>query len=283
MKLKSETTESFDYNNIITHMKATSDSLPEQRTDEWLKFRKDKLTGSDFADAVGLGYGGSDSKRRQLLFKKCGYDPKPFTGNDATIHGTRYEPVAQSVYESKTGNRVVELNILPFPDSMQDHSFLAYSPDGVAIVKDDTTEVPVLIEIKCPYRRKIESGVVPSYYYPQLQFGLQIMKAYGIDTVCHFIQFKPGPVHEMEDYTLDITVVERDDDWWNTYFPKAAKFWKDVQKYRELGVEAHPGFVHPTPTEFVQPVKLNIQHSTNSTPAKPRPKIFFVDSSDDEA
>ena len=69
----------------------------EQRSPEWFAQRFTKLTSSDAATVLGTSpYG----KPYELLFKKCGYDPKPFVSNVATLHGQKWEDTAIELYLS---------------------------------------------------------------------------------------------------------------------------------------------------------------------------------------
>ena len=47
----------------------------EQRSEAWFNQRKNKLTSSDAASVLGIN---PYQTRNDVLFKKCGYDPKPF-------------------------------------------------------------------------------------------------------------------------------------------------------------------------------------------------------------
>ena len=72
-------------------------SIPmhEQRSDAWFKQRENKLTSSDAGTVLGLN---PYQKPKEVLFKKCGHDPKPFVGNIATRHGQKYEDEAIEKY-----------------------------------------------------------------------------------------------------------------------------------------------------------------------------------------
>src|SRR3990167_7874628 len=147
-----------------------NEQMPLQKSNDWLEDKKNKISGSEVADAIGVGYK-KESGKNSLLFRKCGYDPYPFKGNIYTEHGNRYELAAIQKYLSLTDNIHIDLNIIP-------HNyidFIAYSPDGICIDKDGNI---ILIEVKCPYTRKIVKGEIPSYYIPQVQLGMQVLKSY---------------------------------------------------------------------------------------------------------
>lgn len=133
-----------------------------QRTPDWYAARGTMITASDFGQALGISKFGT---RRDFLEKKCGHaPPKPF---DATIPplrwGVMFEPVACALYSSLNVNvRVHEFGLLRHPSI----DFLGASPDGV-------TEDGVMLEIKCPWRRRID-GTVPQQYYLQIQGQLAV-------------------------------------------------------------------------------------------------------------
>lgn len=142
-----------------------------QRTSEWYAARNTMITASDFGQALGISKFGT---RRDFLEKKCGHaPPKPF---DATIPplrwGVMFEPVACALYSALNVNvHVHEFGLLRHPSL----DFLGASPDGV-------TEDGVMLEIKCPWRRKID-GTVPKQYYLQIQGQLAVT---GLDECDYF-------------------------------------------------------------------------------------------------
>jgi putative phage-type endonuclease len=133
-----------------------------QRTPAWYAARGTMITASDFGQALGISKFGT---RRDFLEKKCGHaPPKPF---DATIPplrwGVMFEPVACALYSALNVNaQVHEFGLLRHPSL----DFLGASPDGV-------TEDGVMLEIKCPWRRRID-GTVPQQYYLQIQGQLAV-------------------------------------------------------------------------------------------------------------
>ena len=132
----------------------------EQRSEAWLKMRGQMLTASDGAAAIGAN---KYQSPLDLILKKCGLG-EPFVGNEATAHGTRLEPVAIEMFEEKYGEKVNELGLIPH----EKYPWLGGSPDGL-------TDTNCLIEVKCPFRRQIERGVVPLCYEAQIQVCMEIM------------------------------------------------------------------------------------------------------------
>lgn len=201
----------------------------EQRSDMWFKQRENKLTSSDAGTVLGLN---PYSKPHEVLFKKCGHDPKPFVGNVATLHGQKYEDQAIDKYCELTGQTNYNFGLIPHEDvhNNKDYYWLAGSPDGISL-SNKNDRPPILLEVKCPYRRKITAGKIPEYYLPQVQLNLFIC---DLD-VADFIEYQPP------DY-MNIVRVYKDQRWLNKNLPILEKFWKDVEYYREVGIENHPKF-----------------------------------------
>ena len=72
-----------------------------QRSPEWFEQRKGKLTSSDAGTALGLN---RYQKPEELLFKKCGVN-NVFKGNEATLHGQKYEDEAIEKYCKAMGKK----------------------------------------------------------------------------------------------------------------------------------------------------------------------------------
>lgn len=189
---------------------------PEQRTPGWYALRRDRLTASAVATALGVN---KYEKPEELILTKCGYGE--FKGNAATAHGEKYEDEARVLYEEEYDEKVHELGIIPHPTI----DFLAGSPDGV-------TESGRLVEIKCPMSRKIEANV-PEHYMPQLQLLMEILDL----EVCDFIQYKPISITYPEPAEFVVVSVERDRNWFTENFPIMRGFWDRVLWYREHGCQ----------------------------------------------
>jgi putative phage-type endonuclease len=208
----------------------------EQRSPEWFAQRKDKLTSSDAATVLGTN---PYSKPHELLFHKCGHE-KPFVGNVATLHGQKYEDTAIELYCRITGKRNFNFGLICYADVHKnsnnhnpEHDFLAGSPDGIVESIDNSDEEPILLEVKCPYKRPVKDGYIPIYYYPQVQLNLYICNL----TIADFIEYIP------KTNKLNIVRVKKDYDWLNKNILTLSKFWKDVVYYRGIGVENHPEFI----------------------------------------
>lgn len=210
----------------------------EQRSEAWFEQRKDKLTSSDAATALGIN---PYSTGTDLLFKKCGMG-KPFTGNVATLHGQKYEDEAIEFYSKAFGKinhefGLIDYNAVPRPEEEGRFAFVAGSTDGIA---EDIMglEPLVLLEVKSPYRRKIVPGYCPEYYVPQVQLNMAILGLEKAD----FIEYVPKGHHGSKDYQLNVVRIHRDRDWFNKNVKILQSFWTEVEHYRKVGIETHPEY-----------------------------------------
>lgn len=190
-----------------------------QRTPQWYEKRRNHLTASSIASAVGDN---PYDTRMTAIRKKIGLGP-PFKGNEATEHGNYYEDIAVKIYEERTGEKQIEFGLLESIKTTHkgeacDTSFLAGSPDGI-------TANNRLLEVKCPFRRK-PNGSVPKIYTYQIQ-GLM----HELDIpICDFVEYVPENTWTPE--VFDIITVVRSDIWWDNVFPVMQRFWEEVIYFR---------------------------------------------------
>jgi putative phage-type endonuclease len=150
----------------------------EQKTEEWYKMRQNMITASDFAQALGDGKFGTV---KQFYQKKC----EPITTDDAANSktnpffkwGNMFEPVAIDVYSHMNNVVVHNFGLLQHPKN----DFFGASPDGIS-------DVGIMVEIKCPRKRKID-GDVPKQYYYQIQGQLDVCCLEECDYFeCEFVE-----------------------------------------------------------------------------------------------
>lgn len=127
---------------------------PEQRTDEWYKLRMNMITASEAHMTLRKNI-------NPYILKKCGKSTA-FTGNTATRWGQQYEDVATMIYEKWTNRKVYEFGLIQHPE----FSFIGASPDGI-------TNDGRMVEIKCPYSRKL-NGKPLHHYWIQTQIQLEV-------------------------------------------------------------------------------------------------------------
>lgn len=168
--------------------------LPDQRTPEWYEMRRNKLTASSLASAIGRCH---FTTRDELLLDKI--IEKPYEPNPITEHGVKYEEVATRFYEELYNTKIVEFGMVPHPDF---ESFGA-SPDGICDDTGNDEYVGRMLEIKCPPKRKF-TKTVPPHYLQQVQGQLEVC---DLDE-CDFFQVKIEDYESYEDYKKDVFMID---------------------------------------------------------------------------
>lgn len=156
----------------------------EQRSQKWYEVRNNLITASDMGQALGVGKFGSV---RDLYVKKSGYEDVPFGTFPALEWGVRFEAVATRIYERRQNTHINEFGLVQHPTI----SFYGASPDGI-------TDNGVMLEIKCPYKRKIDGHIVDQYYY-QMQGQLEVC---DLDE-CDFLECAFHEYFDEVDYDAD--------------------------------------------------------------------------------
>jgi len=171
------------------------------------------ITASDAASAIGDNhYESVDSFiKKKVLRTKWG-------GNEATAHGTLLEPFVRDLYDKKFGKTTTEIGLVQHPE----YPFLGGSADGI-------TDDGILLEIKCPLTRKIESKV-PKYYIPQIQLLLEILDFED----CDFVQYRPASECKPEEFV--VVRVTRNRAWFQQALPKLQAAWERILKGRGHGL-----------------------------------------------
>lgn len=163
--------------------------LVKQKTEEWYAMRHNMITASDFAQALGHGKFGNQN---DLILKKCEAttgDSKAFSANNPFFRwGNLFEPVACDLYSLMHGGiKIHEFGLLQH----HKYSFFGASPDGIS-------DAGIMLEIKCPFKRKIiPGGDVPKQYYYQIQGQLDVCKL----DICDYFEceFEKQNVEEMDE------------------------------------------------------------------------------------
>ena len=193
-----------------------------QRSAEWFEARREMLTASDAAAALGVkpypSYRGN--VRQELLRKKVANEPLV---SMFVTHGQRYEDEARDRMAAAMGEACYDVGLVRHADV----PWLGASPDGV-------THSGKLVEIKCPLKRAIQPGVVPHHYYPQIQIQMEVA---DVDSTI-FVQYKPA--HLMPDRVsfMDIVVVERDRQWFADHKAHLESFWEEYVAARAASKHA---------------------------------------------
>ena len=144
--------------------------LMKQRTEEWFEARKTRLTASDLCDAIK---GGNVAirlakKKANILVDNINYNAIP-----ALKWGTMFEPMATRCYSQKMRNITIhDFGLI----CDVNNSHFGASPDGI-------NDLGIMLEIKCPYSRKIVDGVIPEKYKMQIQGQLAVCKLKECDYI----------------------------------------------------------------------------------------------------
>lgn len=146
--------------------------LIKQKTQEWYDLRKNLITASDFAQALGAGKFGT---QKQLIEKKCLTKDEPMKSNPFFDWGNMFEQVASDIYSDIRNVKMYEFGLIPHPK----HNFFGASPDGIS-------NLGIMLEIKCPLKRKI-TGEIPTQYFYQIQGQLDVCGLRECDYIeCEF-------------------------------------------------------------------------------------------------
>jgi putative phage-type endonuclease len=185
----------------------------EQKTPEWYEARHNLITASDFAQALGEGKFGT---QKQLIEKKVSTaDVTKQIKNIFFEWGHMFEPLACMCYSMMMNTSVHEFGLLKHPK----YDFFGASPDGI-------TEDGVMLEIKCPLKRKI-TGEIPKQYYYQIQGQLDVC---DLD-ICDYLECEFVKYNDYEQYCVEYektpgsyTGIIKDNQGWNFDEEKQEKY-----------------------------------------------------------
>ena len=194
----------------------------DQGTKEWHKWRDQGLGSSDAAVIMGANPWKTlhelYCEKLNLFFKdeRGNYKSvKQFKGNYFTERGQALEPVVRREYEASVG-----LHFLPSTAVHDKYDWVRASFDGINLEKKK------IIEIKTSTSRAHDlamTGVVPDYYYPQVQWLLMVC---GYDS-CEYISHNPVR-HETK-----VINVLRSRDYQKEMLGKAYDFWQKICEHRK--------------------------------------------------
>lgn len=184
-----------------------------QGSAEWLALRKTKVTSTDIAVCMGVGY----KSRNQLLRQKLDY-AEADVSNEKMELGRKLEPIARKQFCLSYGDIFSEeVHVSDaFPWAMA-------SLDGINL---DDSEV---IEIKCGEKawNDFKLGVVSDAYICQVQWHLFVTGA----SVCHFIVYWEGQIM--------YKTFKRNDEYIEKLKEAGYKFYEEMQSelVKELEIE----------------------------------------------
>tara|TARA_B100000401_G_scaffold196436_1_gene132450 strand:+ start:142 stop:1278 length:1137 start_codon:yes stop_codon:yes gene_type:complete len=160
-----------------------------QRSDEWFNVRKNLITASDMAQALNKGKFGS---QKDFLIKKINNllennNTYVQSDNVALLWGVKYEEVANKIYMKRNKVEVFEFGLIKHPTI----SCFGASPDGIS-------ELGIMLEIKCPFKRKID-GSIPEQYWMQIQGQLEVCDL----EECDYLECKLRQYNNEADFLSD--------------------------------------------------------------------------------
>ena len=170
--------------------------IMKQRTVEWFEARKNRLTASDLADAI------KDTKVSDTIAKKKANiikDNINYNAIKALKWGTMFEPMATRIY-SQINNNIHIFDFGLICDEKNEH--FGASPDGI-------NELGIMVEIKCPYSRKIINDYIPDKYKLQIQGQLAVCNLKECDYVeCKFVDLEESMyIEEFRDISINHGII----------------------------------------------------------------------------
>lgn len=176
--------------------------------EEWLRYRKCGIGGSDVAAILGISKWNSAIS---LWLDKTNQTNEPVEENEAMQWGTIMEPIIRNHFAEVTGKMVVEVKaMLQHPE----HPFMLADVDGLT---EDDEGNPAILEIKTAseYKRAEWENDIPSYYQTQVQHYLcvtGVQKAY----VAVLIGGNSFKVYEVDaDAEIQSMLIAVEKDFWN--------------------------------------------------------------------
>jgi len=180
-------------------------SKHEQGTPEWLEERKTKVTASDAAVINGTNTFGGNSPLK--LYQKKFDIGEEEEVNEAMKEGNRLEVDALKWFNKEYSTSFIK----PNGGYHDTYEWMMASLDGY-----DEENKKYIVEIKCgpaTYEKALE-GIVPPYYYDQIQHQLFVSNR----EICYYVAYRPdkGPI---------VNIVERDHNYFEILFAKEKEFY----------------------------------------------------------
>lgn len=167
---------------------------PEQRTDEWYKFRYKYLTASSLWKVFS-----TPGSRNQLIYDKCKpLDTSKYKGfsTSSPMHwGHKYEPVSIFWYEHTFHTKVSDFGCIPHKSI----EYIAASPDGINTCPL-SDRFGRMLEVKNIVNRDI-TGIPKSEYWIQMQIQMEVCEL----NECDFLETRFIEYESEEDFNKDGT------------------------------------------------------------------------------
>lgn len=167
----------------------------KQRSEEWYNNRNNKIGASELSSVFNKN---PFCSRKKFIKKKCVKNiNESFHVNKYCLHGIKYEDIIIKIYEQK--NNVIIDEFGSIKHNYLD--FIAASPDGITNPfksKNKNYNIPIMLEIKAPFVRKI-FGIPPIYYWYQMQQQMEVCNI----NACDFLECKIEEYSNWNEYIND--------------------------------------------------------------------------------
>jgi putative phage-type endonuclease len=221
----------------------------KQKTNEWYKIRKEIITATDVSTILECN---KFETKKELLNKKL-KNQEPIS-NDAMSWGNFFEDIASSIYSKINNIKIEDVGLIIHSK----YNWLGSSPDG--IMENDK-----LIEIKCPYSKKIFSQV-PINYWIQTQIQMEVCNIEEtILFVCAFDKDNDEGLFQGKKDDINWSLIDckefsikRDKQWFSSNFKRIKDFYNDMNYYKSKGLNLKRKRINTR--ESVYSKKLKIEY-----------------------
>ena len=189
--------DNYNSENMLQIDKVKNMKQPEQKSDEWYKFRKNRITGSNAWKIFG-----TESTYNQLMYEKLlpdsGIINSQSLDDDTPFNwGHKYEPISIKLYEYYNNVIVEDFGCIQH----ETIKYLAASPDGIVTSKKNNGR---MLEIKNPISRDI-TKIPKMEYYIQMQIQMEVCNLPD----CDFVETKFIQYDRYDDFKNDKYKIER--------------------------------------------------------------------------
>ena len=195
-----------------------------ENKDQWLKWRKEGIGGSDSAAARGKG---KFKSTLELFWEKTSSFQREPKNWETLLCGQLLEPYARRMFSFKTGLRVIEL---PYMYQHPDHPFMLADLDGLVMMPDGSMailECKVINAFTKKYYGTKENPKLPYQYEAQVRHYMCVM---DID-VAYVIAIYGNTRND-----VIIRKVTRDIKYEKIMIEELEEFWQHVQNNEEPGM-----------------------------------------------
>lgn len=214
------------YQNQLEELKKIP--VIEQRSEEWYKARQTLISASDFGQALNRGEYGT---QRDFIIKKVTGKSKEIKYKKPLLWGVKYEDVATAIYSKRNKVIVYEFGLIKHTEL----DYIGASPDGIS-------DLGIMLEIKCPYSRKI-SGKIMEQYYDQIQGQLEVCDLDECDFLeCEFEEYKDeeefiNNTDELKEKGIIIQYRENEDDEFKYLYSSLNDDIENIIKWKNNKIE----------------------------------------------